>query len=182
MPDAVEANLEVVRRIPDIMAWLANFGIARESEAEAKGRGQNGTKGAAKGGAETNALLPTAEVDSLPPLVLAYVGDAVYELCVRTALVASGGARVRELHRRAVGLVRAEAQAEGLRKLEGFLTPDEETIVRRGRNAKSGMYPRHATVLEYRHSTGFEALLGVLFLRGELERLKEIFVRLAAEE
>lgn len=163
MGDAVtraQANGEVTRELPEVMGWLA---------------GQGG-KGDGRG------IVTAAEIEGLSPLVLAYIGDAVYELCVRTALAASGGGNVRELHRRAVGVVRAEAQAESLRRLDGFLTEEEEAIVRRGRNAKSGMSPRHASVLEYRHSTGFEALLGFLFLRSELDRLKEIFTRLAEEE
>lgn len=152
---------EVVRRLPEVWRWMGGAGAA---------------------GAENGwSRIAGVEVGSLPPLVLAYVGDAVYELCVRTALVAAGGGRPRELHRKAVGVVRAEAQADSLRRLAGFLTEEEENVVRRGRNAKSGMYPRHATMLEYRHSTGFETLLGFLFLRGEWDRLREIFARLAEE-
>lgn len=110
----------------------------------------------------------------LSPLVLAYIGDAVFELHVREKLVGGVKEPVHALHDLAVSLVQARAQAGILRRLEPFLTDEERDIVRRGRNAKSGVAPRHADVRDYLHSTGFEALIGFLYLDGRKERLNEI--------
>ncbi|MGE5577280.1 MAG: Mini-ribonuclease 3 [Syntrophothermus sp.] len=112
--------------------------------------------------------------ERLSPLVLAYIGDAVFELHVREKLVNNVQEPVQALHEQAVNLVQAKAQAGILRRLEPFLTDVERDIVRRGRNAKSGFVPRHADVQDYRYSTGFEALIGFLYLGGHKERLSEI--------
>ena len=110
----------------------------------------------------------------LPALVLAYVGDAVYELAVRSSLVAAGRVKVRQMHQETVRYVNASAQAEALRLLEGILTEDEAAVARRGRNTKSAHAPRRAGVIDYRHSTALECLIGYLFLKGERQRLEEI--------
>lgn len=108
----------------------------------------------------------------LSPLVLAYVGDAVFELYIRTQLAAQR-ARVHELHKAAVHYVQAKAQAEIVHQWEPLLTEEEKSIVRRGRNARSAP-PKNAAVADYRYSTGFEALLGYLYLSGRQERLMEL--------
>lgn len=110
-------------------------------------------------------------------LVLAYVGDAVYELAVRERLVAGEGGKVAELHRQAVALVRAPAQAAMLKRLEGLLTLEEEEVARRARNAKSGPAPRGVSVQDYRHATAFEALLGHLYLGGQEDRLAHLLAQ-----
>ena len=110
----------------------------------------------------------------LPALVLAYVGDAVFELLVREHLVAAGLVRVERLHDETVKFVQAAAQARTLRALEGTLTEEEQAVVRRGRNAKSSHTPRSAGVLEYRHSTALESLVGYLYLKGDAARLNAI--------
>lgn len=107
---------------------------------------------------------------TLSPLVLAYVGDAVYELYIRTRLSAEERP-VRELHRKAVALVRASTQAHMAHAIEPLLSEEERDVWRRARNAKSGTVPRSADVVEYRHSTAFEAVLGYLYLVGRHERL-----------
>jgi len=110
----------------------------------------------------------------LSPLALAYVGDAVYELLVRTHLVRQGPARPEQLHREALQYVRATAQARLLPALEEHLTPVERDILRRGRNARPGHLPRTAAPAEYHSSTALESLLGYLYLKGEGARLEEI--------
>lgn len=110
----------------------------------------------------------------LPALVLAYVGDAVYELAVRSRLVGTGLTRVNRLHSEAVKYVNAGAQAKILKRIEDSLTEEEFIVVRRGRNAKSAHTPQGAGVLEYRHSTAMEALIGYLYLKGDAARLDEI--------
>ncbi|AEF93092.1 ribonuclease III [Desulfotomaculum nigrificans CO-1-SRB] len=124
---------------------------------------------------------PTVKAEELPSLVLAYIGDAVYELAIRDFLVAQGLCKVNQLHRTAVKYVRAGAQARALFALEGKLSETEMAVVRRGRNAKSGTVPKGADVLEYRHATALEALIGYLYLQGQHQRLQEI-IKLAIEE
>lgn len=110
---------------------------------------------------------------ALSPLVLAYVGDAVYELHIRTKLAAED-LPVREIHHRTVALVRASAQAHMAHAIEPALTEEEHDVWRRARNAKSGTVPRSADVVEYRHSTAFEAVIGYLYLAGRQERLVQL--------
>lgn len=110
----------------------------------------------------------------MSPLVLAYIGDAVYELMVRSRVICRGFARTGEIHSQSVRYVRADAQASILRALSDLLSEEEAGIVRRGRNARSHHTPRGATVADYRHSTGLECLVGYLFLKGSQDRLAEI--------
>ena len=118
---------------------------------------------------------PVDEIKTLSPLVLAHVGDAYFHLFVRTRLL-QVTRNVTKLHDLSAQIVSATAQAKIYRELETFLTDDERDIFRRGRNAKSHA-PRKATVAEYHASTGFEALLGELFLRQNFSRLDEICER-----
>jgi ribonuclease-3 family protein len=112
---------------------------------------------------------PEEAPERLSPLSLAYVGDAVFELYIRTRLVRQGG-KINTLHRQAVRFVQSSAMAEYYQRLEPLLQPDELEIMRRGRNAKS-RHPRSANVQEYHMSTGFEALIGYLFLKKQEDRL-----------
>lgn len=115
-----------------------------------------------------------ASPSELPSLVLAYVGDAVYELAVRGYLVERGLVKVNKLHREAVKYVRAGAQAKALFALEGQLSEEELAVVRRGRNTKSATIPKNADLMDYRHATAFEALVGYLHLQGRHEREQEV--------
>lgn len=124
---------------------------------------------------------------SVPALVLAYLGDAVYELYVRKYLVSCGYTKVDMLHRLAVRFVNAVTQAQVLHALAGILSEDEAAVVRRGRNSKSGSSPKNISVTDYRHGTAFEALIGYLHLSGREDRINEIFgiareIVLSAEE
>lgn len=110
----------------------------------------------------------------LPALVLAYIGDAVYELVVRSYLVEKGAVKVKQLHNDAVRLVNARTQAKVLRALDGILSDEEAAIMRRGRNTRSPHTPRSAGVIEYRQSTALECLIGYLYLKGDTRRLGEI--------
>jgi len=113
-------------------------------------------------------------LNSYSPLVLAYLGDAVYEVFVRTLIVSGGNAPVNTLHKRSIGFVKAKAQSDIVHRLMEDLTPEEFDIVRRGRNAKSGTIPKNADVTEYKYATGFETLLGYLYLKKDYRRLLEI--------
>lgn len=112
--------------------------------------------------------------EQMSPLVLAYIGDAVYELHIRQFLVTQGVAKVNDLHREAVNYVKATTQAKLIHELEEELTEQERKIVKKGRNAKSGQIPKNTEIIEYRYSTGFECLLGYLYLSEQQERLEEI--------
>ncbi len=128
-----------------------------------------------------NRLFPGEKIDRphlLSPLVLAYIGDAVYELLVRGRVVAKGFARTGEIHSESVKYVRADAQAGVLKAIEGMLTGEEAEIARRGRNARSPHTPRGTRVAAYRHSTGLECLVGYLYLKGNLDRLAEIMEKI----
>ncbi|NLD50152.1 MAG: Mini-ribonuclease 3 [Clostridiaceae bacterium] len=121
------------------------------------------------------------KVNSLSPLVLAYMGDAVYEVFIRTLLISAGNAPVHMLHKRSINYVKAKAQSDIIHRIMDFLTPEEHDIVRRGRNAKSGTIPKNADVTEYKYATGFESLIGYLYLNKEYDRLMAI-LKLAVSE
>lgn len=121
------------------------------------------------------------DVMNLHPLVLAYIGDAVYEVYVRTMLVTNKKTNVNMLHKMSVKYVKAKAQSDIIHKISELLTQEEQDIVRRGRNAKSATVPKHAEISDYRYSTGFEALIGYLYLLNNTERLMEI-LKLAVED
>lgn len=108
------------------------------------------------------------------PLTLAYVGDAVYEMIVRTILVERGNAPVNVLHKHASKLVKAEAQADAYHRIKELLTEEEMSVFRRGRNAKSYTSAKNATIGDYRVATGFEALFGFWYLTGQTERMLEV--------
>ncbi|MBR0278284.1 MAG: ribonuclease III [Clostridia bacterium] len=104
------------------------------------------------------------------PLVLAYIGDAVYELYVRKMLISKANTQVDKLHKSAISIVKAETQCEAFRKIEQELSEEEMSVFKRGRNTKSSV-PKHATVLEYRIATGLEALVGYIYMTGNKDRL-----------
>lgn len=120
----------------------------------------------------------STEVDPklLSPLVWAYIGDAVFELFIRCRLIPSGK-KVEKLHRQTVTYVKAQGQADILAKIAEELTDEEKDIVRRGRNSKSTP-PRNADVTVYRYSTGFEALIGYLYLTGQTQRLWQLLSKI----
>jgi len=114
------------------------------------------------------------DLNSISPLVLAYLGDAVYELYIRTLLVSQGNAPVHKLHKRSISYVKAKAQSDIVHLLLEKLTLEEQDIVRRGRNAKSGTIPKNADVTEYKYATGFETLLGYIYVKKDYARLLEL--------
>jgi len=115
------------------------------------------------------------EVKMLSPLQLAYIGDSVYEVFVRTFLLENMDVKVNELHKEAIKFVKAKAQSNIVHELKDELTDEEWSIVKRGRNAKSGSVPKNANINDYRYATGFEALVGFLYLLDENRRICEIF-------
>lgn len=120
-----------------------------------------------------NPGLSEEDIRMMNPLALAFLGDGVFELFVRSTLMGRKGAG--ELHRRSASLVSARAQRAAAQVILPHLTSEEEGVFRRGRNAHSPTKAKNATVGEYRIATGLEALFGWLFLKGELERLSQLF-------
>ena len=114
------------------------------------------------------------DVQMLSPLVWAYVGDAVYELYIRTNLVNNSNAKPHKLHVESIKYVKAAAQAENLRKIDSILTEEEKDVVRRGRNVQNHHVAKNASVADYAHATAFEALIGFLYLTNQDKRLEEI--------
>ena len=108
------------------------------------------------------------------PLTLAYLGDAVYEIIIRSIIVGQSNAPVQKLHKRSSDLVKASAQAGIIKKIEDMLSEDELAVYKRGRNAKSYTVAKNASMTDYRMATGFEALMGYLFLQGEMDRILEL--------
>lgn len=113
----------------------------------------------------------------LGSLDLAFVGDGVYELLVREHLAARGAVPVKELHRMAVAHVCARAQSQAMERLLPLLTPQEEAIYKRGRNASGTRPPKNTDQGDYRRATGLEALFGWLYLSGDISRVRQLFAR-----
>lgn len=110
-----------------------------------------------------------------PALVLAYIGDSVYEVYVRTRLIAENpDLPAHRLHVLAIRRVKARAQSNSMLAVEPMLSEEEEAVYKRGRNAKSATIPKNADVADYRRATGFEALVGYLYLKGDQERMEKI--------
>lgn len=125
-----------------------------------------------------NYFAPVLSQDALQAISsigLAHMGDAVFELLVRAWLCAHGGATGRGLHQAAIRLVCAESQAEKAQRILPLLTEEERAVFRRGRNAHVHTVPAHASRAQYAEATALEALLGWLYLRGERERINQLF-------
>jgi len=110
----------------------------------------------------------------ISPLVLAYIGDAVFEVFIRTKVVNDGFLKTSKLHSLATGFVKAKSQADALDKIYESLSEDEQEIIRRGRNANSKTIPKNAEIADYKKATALEALIGYLFLSENFTRLDEI--------
>ena len=118
--------------------------------------------------------LSSVSPSQMSPLVLAYIGDTVYDLFVRTMLVESTTLSAHGLHMRAAKLVCAAAQSRALLRIEQLLSEEEMSVFKRGRNAHMGSVPKNAEIIDYRRATGLEALMGYLYLLGRDERLSEL--------
>jgi len=118
--------------------------------------------------------LPETDIKSYSPLTLAFIGDSIFDLIIRTSVVESGNAPVNKLHKRCSSLVQASAQADLYHLIKEQLTEEESAIFKRGRNAKSFTSAKNAGVLEYRTATGLEALMGYLYLTDQMDRLLEL--------
>ena len=118
--------------------------------------------------------LKAVDAGSYSPLALAYIGDAVYEVLIRTRVMNQGNMQVSKMHKRSAELVKAPTQAVIIKLLLEELSQEEMAVYKRGRNARTATMAKHATMTEYRMATGFEALVGYLYLEGRHDRLLEL--------
>ncbi len=114
------------------------------------------------------------KANTYSPLALAYIGDGVYEMFIRSYVLSKGNAPVNKMHKASRELVRASSQAKLYYLIEELLSEEEKAVLKRGRNAKSVSVPKNGDVTEYRHATGLEALIGYLYIEGKIDRIKEI--------
>ena len=124
---------------------------------------------------KSEGLFPETEYKTLSGLSLAFIGDAVYELFIRSYVLSKGEARVKDLHKDTVRLVNADFQADMTDILMPQLREDEIAVFKRGRNAHAGHTPKNKSEAQYHKSTGFEALVGYLYLKKDFNRLSFIF-------
>lgn len=118
--------------------------------------------------------LEEQDLRTYSPLTLAYIGDAIFELVVRTVLVERKNTQAEKLHKAATKIVKAETQALMIEAIKEELTEEELAVYKRGRNAKAVTRAKNATMSEYRRATGFEALMGYLYLKGDIARMLEL--------
>lgn len=121
-------------------------------------------------------LLQMREVDvrEYSPLAMAYLGDAVFDLVIRSLVLNQGNKPVQKLHKETSGIVQASAQSKMMRGIQEQLTEEEHQVYKRGRNSKSVSPAKNQSVTDYRRATGFEALIGYLYLRREYRRMLEL--------
>lgn len=122
----------------------------------------------------TEGLFPDVDPKMLSGLSLAFIGDAVYELVIRNYILSEGEGKVSLMHKKTVGLVNADFQADMTDVLLPMLTEAELAVFRRGRNAHSAHTPKNKSEAQYHKSTGFEALIGYLYLKKDTARLKDL--------
>ena len=112
--------------------------------------------------------------NELAPLILAHIGDAIYEVVIRTITLSKGNRAIEKVHKDATKYVNAKAQADIIEKIQPLLTEEELNIYKRGRNAKSNTKAKNASITDYRKATGFEALMGYLYLQNKTQRMLDL--------
>lgn len=116
----------------------------------------------------------TTNIDAYSPLTLAYIGDSIFDLILKTVIVGRGNCATNKLHKKVTKWVNAGTQAELADMLQAHLTEEEQAVYRRGRNAKSYTSAKNASIIDYRKATGLEALCGYLYLTSQTDRLMEL--------
>ncbi len=122
------------------------------------------------------------DANNLSPLTLAFIGDTVFDLFIREKLICEANRPVKKLHNLASEKVNAAAQAKSVKKIMNLLTEEEQAIFKRGRNSHVNHKAKNASEGDYHYATGFEALIGYLYLKGRIERLRELFSEIIKEE
>lgn len=118
--------------------------------------------------------LKEVDIRTYSPLTLAYIGDCVFDLIIRTVVVERGNEPANKLHHKTVSYVKAQTQAAMVEALVSDLTDEELAVYKRGRNAKSYTSAKNASIADYRKATGLEALVGYLYLKNKMERILEL--------
>ena len=118
--------------------------------------------------------LKGVDIHTYSPLTLAYIGDSVYDLVIKTMVISEGNKQVKKMHQETSHLVQASAQSEIMRELQPLLTEEEHAVYKRGRNAKSVSPAKNQSLTDYRRATGYEALIGWLYLKNNWERIMEL--------
>ena len=118
--------------------------------------------------------IKNVDIRTYSPLALAYIGDGIFDLVIRSLVVGKGNTKASQLHYQTSYIVKAETQAKIIEALEADLTEEEADVYRRGRNAKSPTMAKNASMADYRKATGFEALMGYLYLKDEFPRVVEL--------
>ena len=116
------------------------------------------------------------DIRTYSPLTLAYIGDGIYDLVIRSMIVAQGNTKASQLHNHTSHLVKAHSQSAMMEYLLPVLSEEEEAVYKRGRNAKSPTMAKNASMSDYRRATGFEALMGYLYLADRFDRILELTV------
>ena len=114
------------------------------------------------------------DIRTISPLTLAYIGDSVFDLTIKTMVVGKGNAPVNKMHKKVSEIVKAHGQVLMYEAIKDILTEDESSVFKRGRNAKSYTSAKNATKIDYRIATGYEALLGYLYLQDKMDRVLEL--------
>lgn len=114
------------------------------------------------------------DIQTYSPLTLAYIGDCVYDLIIKNIMISHGNKQVNKLHKDTSNLVQASTQSLMMREMQEHLTEEERTVYKRGRNAKSVSPAKNQSITDYRRATGFEALLGYLYLKKDWKRLIDL--------
>lgn len=114
------------------------------------------------------------DIREYSPLTLAYIGDSIYDLIIKSLVINEGNKQVQKLHQETSSLVQASAQSKMMRTLQELLTEEEHAVYKRGRNAKSVSPAKNQSITDYRRATGFEALMGYLYLKKDMKRLIDL--------
>ena len=114
------------------------------------------------------------DVKTYSPLALAYIGDCVFDLIIKSLVLNQGNKQVQKLHRDTSRIVQASSQSQMMRTIQGHLTEEEHAVYKRGRNAKTVTPAKNQSVTDYRRATGFESLMGYLYLKKEWKRMLEL--------
>ncbi len=122
------------------------------------------------------------DLKTYSPLTLAFIGDGIYDLVIRTIVVGKGNARPTRLHHETASIVKASAQAKAMDRIESMLSEEETDVFRRGRNANSPTTAKNASKADYRRATGFEALIGYLYLSDRTDRMLELIKKAVSDD
>ena len=114
------------------------------------------------------------DIHTYSPLTLAYIGDSIYDLIIKSLVINQGNKQVNKLHQETSGFVQAKTQSLMMRTMQEYLTEEEHAVYKRGRNAKSISPAKNQSITDYRRATGFEALLGYLYLKKEWQRMLDL--------